>query len=328
MRRWPTSLLILAVGACGCVDPDLIGERAGAVHTVCGGSATVKGIDVSKWQGTVTWSSVKSDGKVFAFARVNHGLADVDGQFPTNWSAMKKAGVIRGPYQYFLPNESALDQAKLFVQKIAAAGGLLDGDLPPVLDLEETGGKTAAEIVTAVDVWMKHVEAQTARRPILYTGSYFWDDHKLGAKYSTVPLWTAHYNVTCPLIPNAWSAWTFWQHSSSGVVKGITPKVDLDVFNGTAAQLDAFIKASKISSPVDAGPDGRSDGSAWNDAMVSGDRSVDREARDGAAVVVDGGLSDDDLHPAGGCSCHVSRARTSTLPLGLLLALVVRRCRR
>ena len=57
MSRWPTYRVLLcwiwlALSGCGGEEGDP-GWRSFAVHTVCGGSTTVKGIDVSKYQATV-----------------------------------------------------------------------------------------------------------------------------------------------------------------------------------------------------------------------------------------------------------------------------------
>ena len=44
----------------------------------CGTGPTVKGIDVSKWQGTINWDQVKSDGVEFAIMRVSDGTSYTD----------------------------------------------------------------------------------------------------------------------------------------------------------------------------------------------------------------------------------------------------------
>ena len=52
----------------------------------------------------------------------------------------------------------------------------------------------------------------------------------------------------------AWSDWTFWQDSSTGMVPGISGNVDLDQFNGTLDDLHKFV-APPLSAPaVDPGP--------------------------------------------------------------------------
>src|SRR6266545_2185857 len=129
MSGWRAALLLFVAGGPGCAG-DPAGELAQAAM-VCAKGATVPGIDVSKWQGTIDWSAVASSGVVFAFIRVNHGLDDIDEEFAASWSGARRAGVVRGAYQYFLPDEDAVAQADLF---LARMGPLEPGDLPPVLD--------------------------------------------------------------------------------------------------------------------------------------------------------------------------------------------------
>jgi len=311
-----TAAALLA--ACGELP---YGYSSSAVHTVCGSGNTVKGIDVSEWQGTITWSSVKAAGQVFAFARVSDGTGHLDTQFAKNWPGMKQAGVIRGPYQFFRPGQSALDQAKLFVQKIQDAGGFADADLPAMIDVEQTDSKSASAILAAVDTWIGYVEAQTKRRPIIYTSSYFWDDNKLGTNFASWPLWTAHYTTaSCPLVADPWSAWTIWQQSSKGSVTGITGNVDLDVFNGTAAELTAFVAASKLAAPAPDG--GLRDGAPL--PVLDGGSGL----REGGGPRLDLPPAAPDLGqapaPAGGCSVGgrpAPRAGAALLLLALALLL-------
>jgi lysozyme len=240
--------LIFNLPACGPEDLE-IGEREAAVHTVCGGSSTVKGIDVSSWQGTIDWTKVKASGRVFAIIRVSDG-GYLDTTFAKNWKSAKSAGLIRGAYQYFRPGQDATTQANLFVDKINAAGGLAAGDLPGVIDVEASDGKSASKVAAAVGTWLARVKERTKRVPIIYTGSYFWDGSVGSAAYKSYPLWTAHYtSAACPLVPNAWGGWKIWQYSSTDSVSGISGNVDGNRFNGTLAGLKAFAAASIISPP-------------------------------------------------------------------------------
>ena len=66
---------------------------------------TVKGIDVSKWQGEIDWNKVKADGIKFAMIRLGYGSADgnscgLDGYFEKNVSNALKAGINIGCYFY------------------------------------------------------------------------------------------------------------------------------------------------------------------------------------------------------------------------------------
>jgi GH25 family lysozyme M1 (1,4-beta-N-acetylmuramidase) len=269
----PLRLLFLAaaVSLAGCGAPPPDGEPLGTgewpVHTVCGQSgSTVRGIDVSKWQGSINWPAVAKDNVRFAIARVSDGTGYIDGEFAANWKGIKANGIIRGAYQYFEPGQDATAQAKLFVDKINAAGGLDPEDLGGVIDVETMGGQSSATALKKVKEWIAYVESHTGKRPIIYTGSYFWDDHGLDASLASYPLWTAHYtSAACPLVPNPWKRWYFWQYSSTGSVSGISGNTDMDRFDGTLADLKDFVHKNNLVQPdagVDAGKDAGKDAPA------------------------------------------------------------------
>ncbi len=60
----------------------------------------------------------------------------------------------------------------------------------------------------------------------------FWREAVGGADLTSQPLWVAHYTAECPRVPAPWQRWTFWQHSESGRVPGISGPVDLNVMAG------------------------------------------------------------------------------------------------
>ena len=57
---------------------------------VCAEGATTKGIDVSKWQGTINWPAVKQGGVAFAFIRLSDGANYKDPKFATFNNVVKK----------------------------------------------------------------------------------------------------------------------------------------------------------------------------------------------------------------------------------------------
>jgi lysozyme len=152
---------------------------------------------------------------------------------------MKSAGLIRGAYWFFHPELDPTTQAKAFLSALSQAGGLSTGDLPPVADMEITGGTSAATIQGNLQTWLNAVQAATGTVPMIYTSISFADTD-LGTGFGNYPLWIANYGVSCPHIPAGWSTWAFWQNSGSGTVAGIGTTTDLDVFNGTLAQLTTF----------------------------------------------------------------------------------------
>jgi uncharacterized protein (TIGR03382 family) len=202
--------------------------------TVCGVGPTLEGIDVSKYQGTINWSSVAADDVKFAFVRVSDGTTVLDAQFAANWSGAHAAGLARGAYQFFRPGQDPIAQADILLDAIGRTIG--PDDLPPVIDVEASDGKSAAQIEDGVRAWIDHVRGVLGRDPIIYTGFYFWRDTVGAPDITTSPLWHAQYTTaSCPNIAPPWEAWSFWQHTDSGTVDGISGGVDMNRFNGDEA---------------------------------------------------------------------------------------------
>jgi GH25 family lysozyme M1 (1,4-beta-N-acetylmuramidase) len=203
-----------------------------ALVDVCAGPSTVQGIDVSHYQGTIDWAAEKARGREFGIASVGDGTYQ-DPTFATNWNAMKAAGVIRGAYQFFEPAGDPVQQADILIGKVGVLG---DGDLPATLDVETAGGQSGATIAAHIRTWSDRVEQATGRKPMIYTGPYFWEASVGSSAFAANPLWIADYGVTCPKLPTPWTGFKFWQYGDSGGT------LDVDVFNGTLAELQAFAR--------------------------------------------------------------------------------------
>jgi lysozyme len=199
-------------------------------------SSPVQGIDVSERQGTVDWNAVKQAGKVFVFILATDGITWTDPDFATNWSGAKAAGLLRGAYHFYETDDDPTAQAQNFLSAVQ----LEPGDLPPVVDIERLdSGSTASQTVKDLQTWLDVVEQATGRTPIIYTSHGFWNSLGTSA-FGLYPLWIAEYGVQSPTLPAGWARWTFWQFSESGAVAGISGSVDLNVFNGSAAELAAL----------------------------------------------------------------------------------------
>lgn len=201
---------------------------------------TLQGIDVSHYQGTVNWSSVKNAGILFAYAKATDGNTYTDPQFHTNWQAMQAAGILRGAYHFYETNDDPVTQAQNFIK---AVGSLAATDLPPVVDIEIFKGAYGSASVSAnLQIWLDTVEKALLRKPMIYTNTNFWNE-TVNADFSTYPLWIAEYGVSQPKIPSSWRSWSFWQSSQSGSVAGVTGSVDTDVFAGSMSDLLNLTKA-------------------------------------------------------------------------------------
>lgn len=273
--------------------PDL-GETKQAM-SVCADGPTTYGIDVSRFQGDMDWQLVANSGVKFAYIQISRSLTDIDAKFPYNWRRAKEVGILRGAYQRFQPGQDVIGQAKLFLEKL---GPFEPGDLPPMLDVEDTNGLSASQIAAAVRTWMEYVEPRVGVKPLIYTGYYFWRDSVGGADFSDHPLWIANYSATCPLVPPKWTRWTIHQYSSSATIPGVTANtVDVNKFNGTIEELKALGK------PAECG-----------DGTCNGDETADSCAADcepcqvidtGADSIVDDGSA---CFSAGGNPMYIREA--------------------
>ncbi len=84
-------------------------------------------------------------------------------------------------------------------------------------------------------------------RPIVYSLSGV--SYALGDAFKDYPLWVANFYQTCPRMPTGWDHWWFHQFDDRGVIPGVTGNADLDVWNGTRDELDAFIADSARPAP-------------------------------------------------------------------------------
>jgi hypothetical protein len=130
------------------------------------------------------------------------------------------------------------------------------GDLPPVLDLEVSGGLGRTALTSWVATWLSTVEQLTGRNPMIYVSPSFWE-YYLGnsTAFHHYPLWVAHYGVSSPRVPGGWPTWSFWQRTSQGHVDGVAGYVDMNEFNGSSAQLAKFaLTDGGSSNPPSGGP--------------------------------------------------------------------------
>lgn len=197
----------------------------------------VRGVDVSRWRGSIVWPRVAHGGYRFAFAEATNGFR-IDPTFSRNHSGAKAAGLAFGGFHFARPGgatpraviANAVAQADLFVLVAQPQ----TGELAPVLDLERTGGLSPASLRAWTTAWLDQVQLKVGIRPTIYASPTFWrravaDASVFAAAGSS--LWVAHWRVPSPRVPAAnWGAsgWTFWQWTNCSRVPGIRGCVDGD----------------------------------------------------------------------------------------------------
>jgi Lyzozyme M1 (1,4-beta-N-acetylmuramidase) len=82
-----------------------------------------KGIDVSKWNGTIDWQKVKGSGIDFAIIREGFGVKSpnqIDEKFKYNITGAKNAGISCGAYHYSyaVSVQEAVNEAQFCLENI------------------------------------------------------------------------------------------------------------------------------------------------------------------------------------------------------------------
>lgn len=222
------------------VDPYSFQWKAIYGETTYPSEYSVRGIDVSHYQGKINWERVRNakmdnDPVSFVIIKATEGVSLMDEYFNENFYQARRNGLIRGAYHFLTPDESAKHQAQFFLRQ----AHLEEGDLPPVLDIEDerkwlASGKNKNQIQRMALEWLRIVEKHYGVKPIIYSNYRFRRDILVDKRFDEYPFWMAHYYVSKPANDIKWS---FWQHTDCGKLSGIRGPVDCNVFYGSKAEL-------------------------------------------------------------------------------------------
>ncbi len=219
----------------------------------------MKGIDVSRWQGIIDWDAVKNAGTQFAMIKLggsDNGLYP-DGQGVRNANEARRVGLPHGFYFYLGGVQSSADEVQHIKNLIASIGGLQPGECL-ALDWEE---HNTVEVQYVYEIAKGLIDAGFPA-PLIYMSLSRVRGNDWGHLVDlNCGLWVAAWgnNDTIPdqaEVPGSdeWPFWAIWQYSSTGSVPGISGRVDLDQFNGDAAQFQKYGAGSTPITPVPAPP--------------------------------------------------------------------------
>lgn len=225
------NLYIIFLGFCLLLLAGCGSKHAGRDHK----DYQVWGIDVSRHQKRVDWGNVlENNTPYFVFLKATEGTLIVDPTYEKHAKELDKLGVLWGAYHFFGHRTSGKEQAETFIKNAK----LKKGNLLPVLDIEKHRFMTDPKrSVREAKEFCKEIKRYYGVEPIIYCSTLFYEAYlKKDFKPKDYILWIADYRGNPDHLP-----WHFWQHTESHNLKGISGKVDRNVFGGSVEQLNLLI---------------------------------------------------------------------------------------
>lgn len=194
----------------------------------------IKGIDVSRWNGTIDWKTVTNYGMGFAILRITEKGNIIDSTFEPNYKGCIENKIPVGVYKYSYATTIAQikDEANVVVKTMNKR----KLDYPVFLDIEDKCQENLSD-----DLMMKMIEIfraiiiKAGYKFGIYCG-YSWYQNQLPEDAKKYDCWVARYpnNDTGDLqerlrVP-ASTGVIGWQYSSKATIPGIPTKVDRSVF--------------------------------------------------------------------------------------------------
>lgn len=216
---------------------------------------SVYGIDVSHYQREIDWDNLAlhcdAFGNVtggantpspylqpvfFCYIKATEGISAQDDKYNTNVAEAKHHGIVHGAY-HFLRLETNIDKQ---VQNFLETVKWTEGDLPPVLDVEEEQEilKVGAEPAQAAILdWLDKVEKKLGVRPIIYTRDIIRSKYLTDSRFSTYDFWIALYSDNQPTS----LGWLIWQKTDNGLMNGHKGQIDVNFFKGNYAAFCQYL---------------------------------------------------------------------------------------
>ena len=179
------------------------------------GIAQTRGIDVSKYQGSINWSKVAKTGKVkYVYIKSTEGTTIQDPYYKRNIDGARKAGLLVGSYHIYSSKTTAYQQWDNFKNVVKKD----KQDLIPVLDIEERHSRNL--YMARVDKILELMEKEYGVKPMIYTSERVYFAHFANKKYKDYQIFVANY---CRY-PRC--RFTLWQYTQTGRISGISGAVD------------------------------------------------------------------------------------------------------
>lgn len=184
---------------------------------------SIKGIDISNWQGNVDFNKVKNAGYEIVYIKATEGQHTLDKNFNTNYANAKASGINIGFYHFLHGNENGKTQAEWMYSNIKDK----EFQCKIAIDVEVTDGANADTLSQIVCDFAETIKELTGKDIVVYTYTSFLGSN-LNSSIDKYPLWIAEYGVSQPRISRNYIG---WQYADNGQVDGCpNGNTDLDYF--------------------------------------------------------------------------------------------------
>lgn len=180
----------------------------------------------------------------FIYIKASEGISVRNHYYAADIAAARRRGIPAGAYHFFSTRRSGKAQARYFLQQARPRRG----DLPPVLDVEPYDSQIRAmggidALFREVTSWLQAVEQRCGTKPILYVSQNFVNKYMehAPAALGGYQVWIARYGEYKPYV-----RLLYWQLAADGRVKGIRGAVDINVYNGSRAQFEEFVRTACV----------------------------------------------------------------------------------
>lgn len=189
----------------------------------------IRGIDVSRHNGTINWSKVAKDDVEFVMARATCGYMQggkyqftTDPTFLENATQASKNGLYVGAYHHacFTSRNTMLKEADEFLKMIKQ----VKLTYPVVLDIELNPKQLSKSQLSALAKEFCDIVSKEGYTVMIYSYQNFFKDHLDISKLGKYKLWVANYVEQPTGIDHV-----MWQHTSSARVSGVTGNVDINI---------------------------------------------------------------------------------------------------
>lgn len=186
----------------------------------------IHGIDISHYQGEVFWEHVGDTKMAYCYIKATEGGDRIDARYEQNLKIGHSYGVKVGSYHFYRPKTEQEAQLNNFIIQCKPS----EQDLIPMIDIETTGGLPTEEFCDSLFTFLEMVEHVYRQRPLLYTGTNFYNKH-LAGKLNRYLIMIAQYTATEPKLADERDI-TLWQYTGKGHLNGVRGYVDKSRFMG------------------------------------------------------------------------------------------------